>query len=50
MARTLWGHPACLVSVGPNLLGAPGGLPGGFAVCQMKVLSSVESWSWSVQG
>ena len=49
MAHTIWGHPACLVSVGPNPLGALGGLPDGFVVCQMKVISSVEARSWRVQ-
>lgn len=49
MARTIWGHPACLVSVGPNPLGALGGLSDGFVVCQMKVISSVEARSWRVQ-
>ena len=32
MVHTIWGHPACLVSVGPNSLRALNGLPNGLAI------------------
>lgn len=47
MPYTAWGHLACFVSAGPNSLGALGGLPDGFVMCQMKVISRVEAPSWS---
>ena len=47
MPYTVWGHLACFVPAGPNSLGALGGLPHGFVVCQMKVTSRVEAPSWS---